>query len=232
MSSLAPSRFNVVKSAIRPSTNKKRATDGNDGKESNIKVAVRIRPINNGARSFVASGNSITEVQQQQPEPTFATPRRKAASEYIYDSVYGEKSTTHEIYNEFVSNIVSSVVNDGVNGTVFSYGQTGSGKTHTMQGGDDDGDNGVIQLAANQIFDTIKQDAAAAEYKVKVSYLEIYIEDIVDLLADSNSAAPLEIRGETINNLVEREVASYEDLMRVFRRGDGKKTVGSTNMNH
>jgi centromeric protein E len=104
-----------------------------------------------------------------------------------------------------------------------------------MQGGDADTSNGVIQLAARQIFDKIKRDDTTAQYKVKVSYLEIYIEDLVDLLADSTGAAAVaapEIRGDTITNLVEREVGTYEDLIAMFRRGDGKKTVGSTNMNH
>lgn len=101
-----------------------------------------------------------------------------------------------------------------------------------MQGGAGTS-NGVIQLAARQIFDDIKRDDTKAQYKVKVSYLEIYIEDLVDLLADSTGAAAApEIRGDTITNLVEREVGTYEDLIAVFRRGDGKKTVGSTNMNH
>ena len=124
---------------------------------------------------------------------------------------------------------------EGISGTVFTHGQTGSGKTHTLQG-EDDGSYGAIQLASKEIFDTIKQDDAF-DYLVKVSMMEIYNEELVDLLVDPKmtlSPPRLEIKDNAgiITNLIHQEVNSFEEMMQLFRRGDSNKSIGSTNMNH
>jgi len=77
----------------------------------------------------------------------------------------------------------------GYNGTVFAYGQTGSGKTHTMEGPDitDEETKGLIPRMFDAIFFKISQADPDIEFTVKVSYLEIYMEKIMDLLDPKKS---------------------------------------------
>ena len=70
---------------------------------------------------------------------------------------------------------------NGYNGTVFAYGQTSSGKTHTMMGSAEE--PGVIRQAIDQLFLAVEQTTDRA-FLMEVSYLEIYNENVVDLLAD------------------------------------------------
>ena len=72
----------------------------------------------------------------------------------------------------------------GYNGTIFAYGQTGSGKTYTMMGPNiEDEQRGMIPRITQQIFDGILASPPTLEYLVKVSYMEIYMERVRDLLA-------------------------------------------------
>jgi len=104
------------------------------------KVAIRIRPIGSNSsgesttRAFRANKNSVVESTESKANTTSARRASTGSAEHRYDNVFGEEIDTCTIYNELVENIVSSVSNDGINGTVFTYGQTSSGKTYTMQG--------------------------------------------------------------------------------------------------
>ena len=73
---------------------------------------------------------------------------------------------------------------EGYNGTIFAYGQTGAGKTHTMEGVADDPDlRGIIPNSFEQIFDRVSLALPNQEFLVRASYLEIYNEEIRDLLS-------------------------------------------------
>lgn len=123
---------------------------------------------------------------------------------------------------------------EGLNGTIFTYGQTSSGKTFTMQGIHQT--PGIIQYAAKDIFDTVKQEMNSQSV-VKVSYVEIYNEELRDLLSDNKRRiTPLVIREDkkgciTVENLKEVAVRSLDQLMEVFRVGEANKSMGSTKMN-
>jgi kinesin family protein 5 len=84
---------------------------------------------------------------------------------------------------------VSEVVNGG-NGTIFAYGQTGSGKTYTMMGKDlySPASSGITPRAGKMIFDMLK--ASGKGFYLTISVLEIYKENILDLLRDAPTAAP------------------------------------------
>lgn len=99
---------------------------------------------------------------------------------FTYDRIFDEDSSTQQVYEGVAQEIVHSVVR-GLNGTIFAYGQTSSGKTFTMQGGDNNGTPGIVQMAARDIFEQI-EGAPEREYIMRVSYLEIYQEEIKDLL--------------------------------------------------
>jgi len=89
---------------------------------------------------------------------------------FAFDMVFGEKSTTQEIFDYQVRELVSTAM-QGINVTVFAYGQTSSGKTYTMRGYDGK-DPGLIPLSIKQVFDCIEADKAR-KYQVTVSYLEV-----------------------------------------------------------
>jgi centromeric protein E len=125
---------------------------------------------------------------------------------------------------------VSSVVN-GINGTIFAYGQTSSGKTHTMQGGGDS--IGVLQLAAEEIFSLIEANDSR-EYILRVAYMEIYNENLRDLLsADGNS--PVQIREDPKLGVYiqcrEEVISCFGDIQDCLRRGEQFRVVGATAMN-
>ena len=73
---------------------------------------------------------------------------------------------------------------EGYNGTIFAYGQTGTGKTHTMEGMDDPPHmKGIVPRAIQYIFNAIEGAANTKKYLVRTSFLELYNEELIDLLA-------------------------------------------------
>merc|ERR1719273_1052614 len=116
---------------------------------------------------------------------TIASGVKNSKYDFEFDRVFGPSSSQDDVYGE-ISQLVQSAL-DGYNVCVFAYGQTGSGKTYTMEGGpgiEEDLDQcGVIPRTIRQIFD-IKQKLVEKnwEYKLHASFLEIYNEEIKDLL--------------------------------------------------
>jgi len=73
---------------------------------------------------------------------------------------------------------------EGYNGTIFAYGQTGTGKTHTMAGSETDHkQRGIMPRAFEDVFKSIEGDSVKTQFLVRASYLEIYNEEIRDLLS-------------------------------------------------
>lgn len=101
---------------------------------------------------------------------------------YLFDKVFKPNATQEKVYNEAAKSIVSDVL-AGYNGTIFAYGQTSSGKTHTMEGviGDPQ-KQGIIPRIVNDIFNHIYAMEENLEFHIKVSYFEIYMDKIRDLL--------------------------------------------------
>ena len=117
-----------------------------------------------------------------------------------------------------------------MNGTVFTYGQTSSGKTFTMTGAPSH--PGVVQLSTSEIFDTIAQSSRA--YTVRVSYMEIYNENIRDLLSPNNDN--LRIKENTnreifVGGLTEAPVKCAAEVAQIMSRGEEHRHFGVTNMN-
>ena len=153
---------------------------------------------------------------------------------YRFDNVYGEEATTQQVYDVMVKDIVSSVCSQGRNGTVFTYGQTSTGKTYTM--------HGLISAAAKDLFQISTDDGSQSNDNsiltcVKVSCMELYNEELRDLLDTGRaSASGLGIKEDRKGNvqipgLSERVVKSFDELMSVLLEADTNRTVGSTAMN-
>jgi kinesin family protein 3/17 len=140
-----------------------------------------------------------------------------------------------DVYNDSVKPLVDSVL-EGYNGTVFAYGQTGSGKTFTMEGKDDPKHlRGIIYNAFNHIFQTINEANDEKQFLVRVSMLEIYNEEIRDLLGQ-DVKQKLELKenkkgGVHVKNLREFVVKDVQHIDRVMQAGKKNRSVAATQMN-
>ena len=106
------------------------------------------------------------------------------AKRFTFDSVYDARNSQREIYEQTALPIVRAAI-EGYNGTVFCYGQTGTGKTHTMEGSlDPVSERGIIPNAFDTVFaDIDATDSSNKTFLVRASFLEIYNENVRDLLA-------------------------------------------------
>ncbi|KAJ1679362.1 hypothetical protein EV182_002206, partial [Spiromyces aspiralis] len=145
---------------------------------NNIKVLARFRPQN--SREIQEGGVEIVEITDH---TAVHIKSDEFKGTFAFDRCFGKATTQAEFFEYAVRPTLDDVFN-GYNGTVFCYGQTGSGKTFTMMGGDieDEELKGVIPRIVEGIFTRILESPPTFEYMVEVSYMEIYMERIRDLL--------------------------------------------------
>lgn len=196
-----------------------------------IKVAVRIRPLlcKEVLHNHQVCVRDIPNTQQ------IIIGRDRV---FTFDFVFGKNSTQDEVYNTCIKPLVLSLI-EGYNATVFAYGQTGSGKTYTIGGGHVasvvEGQKGIIPRAIQEIFQSISENPSI-DFKIKVSYIEVYKEDLRDLLELETSMKDLHIREDEKGNTVivgakECQVESVEDVMSLLQVGNAARHTGTTQMN-
>jgi kinesin family protein 5 len=140
------------------------------------------------------------------------------------------------LYEDTCSPLVQDVIN-GYNATIFAYGQTGTGKTFTMEGNINDIDRkGIIPRSFESLYQSLNELHSSIEYSVKVSYIEIYMERIKDLLEPTRSNSELVIRedktkGIYISGVTEATVESYDELLSIMTTGSTNRAVAATKMN-
>jgi len=144
-------------------------------------------------------------------------------------------SRQQDVFEFSIRSTVDDILN-GYNGTVFAYGQTGAGKSYTMMGSDidDPETKGIIPRIVEQMFTSILTSPSNIEYTVRVSYMEIYMERIRDLLMPQNDNLPVheeKSRGVYVKGLLEIYVSSVQEVYEVMRRGSQARVVSATNMN-
>ncbi|CAM9743620.1 unnamed protein product, partial [Ectocarpus fasciculatus] len=127
---------------------------------------------------------------------------------------------------------------DGYNGTIFAYGQTSSGKTHTMEGPSihDAELAGVIPRTVREIFFAVAEAPDSVEFVIKVSYIEIYMEKIRDLLDSYHTKMNLPVRedkqrGVYVAGATEEYVTSADELIAVMSAGAKNRVTAATGMN-
>lgn len=160
---------------------------------------------------------------------------REGSGSFTFDRVFPMDSLQTDIFDFSIRPTVDDILN-GYNGTVFAYGQTGAGKSYTMMGSDidDDTGKGIIPRIVEQIFASILTSPSNMEYTVRVSYMEIYMERIRDLLVPQNDNLPVheeKSRGVYVKGLLEVYVSSVQEVYEVMRRGGTARAVAATNMN-
>ncbi|XP_053500143.1 kinesin-like protein KIF3B isoform X7 [Ictalurus furcatus] len=201
-----------------------------------VKVVVRCRPMNEKERAsnferVVSMDVKLGQIVVRNPRSGFTHEHPKV---FTFDSVYDWNSKQVDLYDETFRPLVDSVLL-GFNGTIFAYGQTGTGKTYTMEGVRNDPEKrGVIPNSFEHIFTHISR-SQNQQYLVRASYLEIYQEEIRDLLAkDQSRRLELKERPDTgvyvkdLSSFVTKSVREIEHVMNV---GNQNRSVGSTNMN-
>ncbi|XP_006816493.1 kinesin-II 95 kDa subunit-like [Saccoglossus kowalevskii] len=200
-----------------------------------VKVVVRCRPIN---EKEIKDGHE--RVVDMDVKRGMITVRNIQAGNtqqprnFTFDAVYDWNSKQVDLYDETFRVLVDSVL-EGFNGTIFAYGQTGTGKTFTMEGIRSDPDlRGVIPNSFAHIFTHISR-TENQQYLVRASYLEIYQEQIRDLLSkDQKKRLELKERPDTgvyvkdLSSFVTKSVKEIEHVMNV---GNQNRSVGPTNMN-
>ncbi|KAI3874463.1 hypothetical protein MKX03_004793, partial [Papaver bracteatum] len=218
----------------------------------NVQVLLRCRPfsddeLRNNAPQVVTCNDYQREVAVSQN-----IAGKQIDRVFTFDKVFGPAAQQKELYDQAVVPIVNEVL-EGFNCTIFAYGQTGTGKTFTMEGESRKSKNGasdqlpaeagVIPRAVKQIFDTL--ESQNAEYSVKVTFLELYNEEITDLLAHEEitkfsveekqkKQLPLMEDGKggvLVRGLEEEIVTNTSEIFTLLERGSAKRRTAETLLN-
>ncbi|XP_065731402.1 kinesin-like protein KIF17 isoform X2 [Phocoena phocoena] len=199
-----------------------------------VKVVVRCRPMNQ--REWELNCQPVVTVDSARGQCFIQNPGAvdQPPKQFTFDGAYYMDHFTEQIYNEIAYPLVEGVT-EGYNGTIFAYGQTGSGKSFTMQGlPDPPCQRGIIPRAFEHIFESV-QCAENTKFLVRASYLEIYNEDVRDLLG-TDTKQKLELKehsekGVYVKGLSMHTVHSVAQCERVMETGWKNRSVGYTLMN-
>eukprot|EP00041_Stephanoeca_diplocostata_P030025 m.898985 g.898985 ORF g.898985 m.898985 type:complete len:797 (+) comp23676_c0_seq11:175-2565(+) len=197
---------------------------------TSVRVIVRCRPMNSTEKK-----QNCQRCVEMDPSMGSCSTVDKGGDKksFTYDAVYDWNSKQKDIYDESVRPIVNDVLN-GYNGTIFAYGQTGTGKTFTMEGVKNDPMlKGVIPNSFEHIFSEISR-TQGKQFLVRASYLEIYSEDIRDLISSKHTQR-LQLRekdsGVYVEGLTSAVVKNIQEIENVMSIGNANRSVGRTNMN-
>lgn len=190
--------------------------------EDRIQVCVRVRPILRDEREdsfgWTWKDNALY-------------PRNPAQASYCFDHLFTPDNSNKEIFDAVIKATVLQSMN-GFHGTVFTYGQTSSGKTFTMNG--TQSQPGIIPQSILYCFDSIQDSFRDREFLIRVSYLEVYNEQIKDLL----STEPTQIKiqydtklGTILSGVKEQVVLNSQQVIALLKAGEAHRHVGNTDMN-
>mmetsp|Transcript_27419 Transcript_27419/g.59937 ORF Transcript_27419/g.59937 Transcript_27419/m.59937 type:complete len:805 (-) Transcript_27419:181-2595(-) len=214
------------------------ATMKNGGKSGSecVKVVVRVRPLSDkevseGREKCVQMDLKRNVAVLKKPGGT-----ERDSKDFTFDAVFDETLSQQQIFDDTALEIVDSVM-DGFNGTIFAYGQTGAGKSFTMTGPEHGPMElkGLLPRSFRHIFSNIDTTSHNVKYLVRGSFLEIYNEEIRDLLS-KNPKDRCELKdspnsGVYVKDLSAFVVKSVEEMNQVLTAGLSNRSVGSTNMN-
>ncbi|XP_061559099.1 kinesin-like protein KIF18A isoform X1 [Phycodurus eques] len=213
---------------------------------SHVKVVVRVRPTNEKEKSenvrnvvqvvdkhmlvFDPKEEEISCFGSQRVRNRNINKRANKDLKFVFDHVFGENSTQDDIFENTTKGVLNSVMN-GFNCTVFAYGATGAGKTHTMLGTPNE--PGVMYRTMKDLFKRMDDAKEEKEFSVAVSYLEVYNEQIRDLLAN---AGPLAVREDSVKGVVVQGLTLYqpksaENILQALDSGNQNRTQHPTDTN-
>ncbi|CAD6261846.1 unnamed protein product [Miscanthus lutarioriparius] len=194
-----------------------------------IRVFCRLRPLSDKELSFEEKNIVCSPV-----EFTIAHPwKDEKSKQHIYDRVFDANTSQEEVFED-TKYLVQSAV-DGYNVCIFAYGQTGSGKTFTIYGSDNN--PGLTPRATSELFRVIKRDGNKYSFSLKAYMVELYQDNLVDLLLPRNAKQlKLEIKKDskgvvTVENATVVSISSIEELRAIITRGSERRHTAGTNMN-
>lgn len=208
--------------------------DGGGKDSENVKVVVRCRPMNEKETS--TGCQLVVNVDEARGSITVTSPsdRSEPPKVFTFDTVFGPNCKQVDIYNIVARPIVESVL-ESYNGTIFAYGQTGTGKTFTMEGIRSVPELcGIIPNSFAHIFGAIAKSEGDVNFMVSVSYLEIYQEEVRNLLNLDQTAMEVKERpdiGVYVKDLKMCVVQNADSMNNVMTCGNKNRAVGATNMN-
>lgn len=204
----------------------------NSSEKASIQVAVRIRPPNKRENDTdVITSTANNNVYLKNPED-------KKKKTFGFDFTYDLNSTQDDVFADVGNKVVENVFK-GYNTCVFAYGQTGTGKSYVMMGNDQN--VGLIPRICQTLFDKqenhngINVGNATVTYKIELSYLEIYSEEVYDLL--SKTGKQLKVRehpilGPYVDSLSQILVDDYKNIKKFIDQGNKERATASTLMNN
>jgi kinesin family protein 11 len=206
-------------------------------KSTSVKVCVRLRPFNKREKKKNTLPVVTADTANNQVTVVKGLHQKAVRSTFNFDNVFSEYATQEEVFNATLLPLVEQVML-GFEATVFAYGQTGTGKTHTMEGNINlPNENGVIPRSCESIFGALEHSGKYSEFAVVVSYLEIYNEELSDLLLDTNSSKAKRLRVCEQNGkihcmgLSEKSVTSTKEIIEVIQKAQVRRQVAETKMN-
>ena len=252
------SKFPNIKSVSNSQEIKKEEKDTNtyieDMKKGtyNILVCVRCRPLS--SLEYQLSAYETIRIMDEKMVilmdpieyngPNTIFKNRSREQTYAFDFAFDKNSTQITVFEKSTKFLIEGVVN-GYNATVFAYGATGAGKTYTMLG--KESNPGIMPLTLAELFNKVKQFKNEREYKLKFWYLEIYNENIRDLLRfmnpnnsnsnninEENESLDLRedpIKGIIVSGITEINVNNSSDMLKILKRGNRNRTQEATGAN-
>ena len=214
--------------------------DENEGVYS-IDVAVRVRPLNH---MELASGEvdcvrvldsgivvvlDPTKMDRGQ-EDDYLRQHRSREKRYTFDHAFGETASQNDVYAATTEKLLSGIM-DGFNASCFAYGATGAGKTHTMLGNTDQ--PGCMVLTVGELFKRLTSHDNKV-YRVCLTYLEVYNENIRDLLNPATGNLDLRedpVKGICVAGITEFTTSTVEETMQLLHRGNLNRSVEPTKKN-
>ncbi|XP_073427062.1 kinesin-like protein KIF18B isoform X2 [Dendrobates tinctorius] len=213
--------------------------------EGNVSVVVRVRPTN--SREQEGNQNSVVQVvdhnilifDPEEPDTSSVfsnirghegTRRKGKDLKFIFDRVFDEQSHQRDVFEHTTKKILDGVLN-GYNCSVFAYGATGAGKTHTMLGSEDD--PGVMYLTMIELYQRIEAVKEEKSCEVLISYLEVYNEQIQDLLEPKGFLAIREDsqKGVVVQGLSFHQPKSAKQLLQMLANGNLNRAQHPTDAN-
>ena len=195
-----------------------------------MKVVARFRPLNPLESTQIGGGTCVTFPHENKVE--IKTRDDKEPHKFEFDRVYLADVKQSDVF-EFTGQQIVEDVFKGYNGTIFVYGQTGSGKTYSMMGPnlaglqgycDDPDMKGIIPRVVEAIFNGVEEADENIEFTLKVSYVEIYMERIRDLLDTTKTNLHLHEdfrsgRGVYVADATEAYVSDPDEVFRLMQTG-------------
>ncbi|EGD76549.1 kinesin family member 12 [Salpingoeca rosetta] len=217
--------------SARPDSASSTTSVFHEGEKSTIRVVVRVRPLNSGELDrgeedavYVLDDNQTVGVRSEVTE---------SITSYTFHQAQGSQCDQDRFFRNCGIRQLLNAAMEGFSCTAFAYGQTGSGKTHTLTGPDHDDATGVIQRSIRYIWQQVGR-RKDVRFKFRASYLEIYNEQVFDLMNLPRGPLPVRWSAEAgfhVDNLFKITCDSEDAMLAVLEEGLRSRRIAAHDMN-